>query len=125
MEKRLLDHAYILGTVCCTVYGLVVIKWQMISAGRLPEGIGEKFFFLLKMMLNPWVMSGYVSAFCASLFWMAAMTKLDLSYAYPFTSLSFILVAVFSWLFFQEPITAPKIIGILLVISGIIITAKG
>ncbi len=34
---------------------------------------------------------------------MAAMTKLPLSYAYPFTSLSFVFVLLLSWPFLTNP----------------------
>ena len=56
---------------------------------------------------------------------MAAMTKLQLSHAYPFMSLAFVLVLIFSGVFFQEPITTPKIIGIALVVAGLIVGSQG
>ena len=70
-------------------------------------------------------MSSLAGAFIASLCWMAAMTKFELSYAYPFTSLSFILVLILSGLFFHEPITIYKIIGSVLIVSGIIVGVQG
>ena len=56
---------------------------------------------------------------------MAAMTKLDLSHAYPFTSLSFVLVLIASGLFLNEPVTWPKIAGIALICGGIAIGSQG
>jgi uncharacterized membrane protein len=56
---------------------------------------------------------------------MAAMTKFSLSYAYPFMSLSFVLVVALSSVFFQDSITAPKAVGITLIVAGIIIGSKG
>ena len=53
------------------------------------------------------------------------MTKLDLSHAYPFMSAAFVLVLVFSSVFFHETITAPKVIGMALIVSGIIIGSQG
>jgi multidrug transporter EmrE-like cation transporter len=52
---------------------------------------------------------------------MAAMTKFPLSYAYPFMSLAFVLVMFLSAVFFKEPVTIPKSIGLGLIILGIII----
>jgi len=56
---------------------------------------------------------------------MAAMTKLQLSFAYPFMSLAFVLVMVASGLFFQETITVPKVVGMGLVVLGLIIGSRG
>lgn len=56
-------------------------------------------------MCYPFIISGFAAAFIAALCWMAAMTKFDLSYAYPFMSIPFIFVLFLSAFFFQEPIT--------------------
>jgi multidrug transporter EmrE-like cation transporter len=56
---------------------------------------------------------------------MAALTQFDLSYAYPFMSLSFVLVLVFSVVLFGETATAPRIIGILLILAGIAVGSRG
>jgi multidrug transporter EmrE-like cation transporter len=119
-----MGYLYILGAVLLTVYGQV-IKWQISKAGAFPEGIVEKIGFLLCMVLNPWVISSLCCAFLAFLCWMAAMTKFDLSYAYPFMSLSFVMVLVLSALFFQETITLPKVCGVSFIMLGIAIGAQG
>ncbi len=56
---------------------------------------------------------------------MLAMTRFEISYAYPFISLNYILVIGASILFFNEAITLPKIAGTLLVIIGVIVISKG
>ena len=57
--------------------------------------------------------------------WLAAMTKFELSYAYPFMSLAFVLVLVLSALLFHEALTTAKILGVLLIIAGIIVGSRG
>ncbi len=108
-----------------TVYGQLVIKWQIIKAGAFPEGITERVWFLLRMVFNPWVISCLAAAFLAFLLWMVAMTRFELSHAYPFVSMSFVVVLVLSGLFFHESITVPKLLGVLLIMSGIIVGAQG
>lgn len=120
-----MNHFYIFLTVVFTVYGQLIIKWQVGKAGALPAGLTEKGLFLFRLFLNYWILSGFVAAFLASLAWMAAMTKFDLSYAYPFMSLAFVLVLVLSGLFFQEPITWIKIVGMGLIVAGIIVSSQG
>jgi multidrug transporter EmrE-like cation transporter len=121
----LMSYLYISITILLTVYGQLVIKWQVLKAGAFPEDAGEKLWFLLHLLLNPWVISAFIAAFLASVSWMAAMTKFQLSHAYPFMSLAFVFVLIFSGLFFHEPITQPKIIGIVLVIIGLAIGSRG
>ncbi len=52
------------------------------------------------------------------------MTKLELSYAYPFVGLTFVLVLVFSVVLFKEPLTLYKIIGVGFIAIGIIISSR-
>ena len=119
-----MSHIYIFLTVLLTVYGQIVIKWQVNLAGAMPIDLSNKVSFMIRLLLNPWIISGLLGAFLASLSWMAAMTKFPLSYAYPFVSLSFVLVLISSNLFFKEPITIDKSIGMGLITLGIIFGSK-
>ena len=116
-----MSHIYIFLTIFFTVYGQIIIKWQVNSAGALPVEAIEKISFILRLLLNPWILSGLFSAFLASLTWMAAMTKFDLSYAYPFMSLSFIIVSLSSLVFFNESMSLSRLIGLSFIVLGIIV----
>ena len=121
----MLSHFYIFLTIFFTVYGQMIIKWQVNLAGTMPIEPTEKVWFLFRLLINPWIITGFLSAFLASLAWIAAMSKFPLSYAYPFMSLAFVSVLVLSPLFFDETVTTPKMIGTSLIILGIIIVSRG
>ncbi|MFC2949623.1 EamA family transporter [Virgibacillus sediminis] len=116
-----MGYAYIFGTIFFTVYGQLILKWKIDQQGNLPGPLGDKILFLLQLLLNPWIISGFLAAFLAALSWMAAMTKFDISYAYPFMSLSFVLVFILSAFLFGEPVDTQKIIGFSLIVLGIIV----
>ena len=118
-------YLYIALTILFTVFGQLVIKWRVNEAGALPLEFGTKLLFLFNLLLNPWVLSGFFAAFLASLFWMAAMTKFDLSHAYPFMSLAFVLVLILSVVLFNESLNWQKIAGIALIAGGIAIGSQG
>lgn len=119
------EYLYILGTILFTVYGHLVIKWQVLKVGQLPEAFVDKLLFVGNLLINPWILSSGVATLCATGAWMMAMTKIELSTAYPFTVLSFILVMILSSVFFHENISNVKIIGSMLVITGIIVVSRG
>ena len=116
---------YITFSLIFTVYGQIILKWRMNLRGSMPSPLIEKLYFFAYTFLDPWIISSYVSALFASVFWMATMTKLDLSYAYPFMSLAFVLVLLFSSFFFNEPINSYKVVGLFLIILGIIVSGGG
>ena len=120
-----MHYFYILITIILTVYGQLIVKWQVGLAGVFPSSVGNKILFLGKLLINPWVMSSMAAALLAGMAWMAAMTKLQLSYAYPFMGLTFVLVLVLSGVFFDEPMNWQKAVGIFLIMGGIALSSQG
>ena len=116
------SYIFVLLTLILGVYGQLILKARILNAGIIPPDFHEKIVFIIKLLMDPRVLRALAGAFLASLCWMAAMARLPLSYAYPFTSLSFVMILILSSVFFNEPITIGKIIGLLFIISGIVIT---
>jgi drug/metabolite transporter (DMT)-like permease len=116
-----MKHLYILGTILFTVYGQVAIKWRMNHFGVIPAPIDSKIVFLFNCLLDPLILSGFVAAFIAALFWMAAVSVFPLSYAYPFMGLNFIIVMIISALLFRERITMTTLIGTCLIVVGLVV----
>lgn len=122
---RLLDYSYIVATIAFTIYGQLILKWRISQLGPLPAESIEKLKFLLSLLYDPAIFSGFFAAFLASLAWMAAMTKFDLSHAYPFMSLNFVVVLLLSGWLLSEPITPQKALGVCLIVIGTIVAARG
>ena len=119
-----MGYIYIILTILLTAYGQLVLKWRMNGFGSLPEQLYLKLIFLLKAIFDPYIFSSFVAAFIASLTWMAALSKFELSFAYPFMSLAFVVVLVASYYLLHEPINAYKIIGMILIVIGLAIASK-
>jgi multidrug transporter EmrE-like cation transporter len=120
-----MSYVYVFATVVLTVYGQLIIKWRVVAAGEFPVSGYDRLRFLGMLLLNPWVLSGLAAALLAALSWMVAMTKLDLSRAYPLVSLSFVLVLLLSWALFHEPLTWQKMVGVALIVAGVAVGTQG
>lgn len=122
MSKHLIPYyLYILGTVAFTVYGQIMLKWRIGIYGQLPTSASDKIIFLLKALLDPYIFSGLVAAFIASLFWMAAMTKFDVSFAYPLITAGLTLTTVcMAIVILSEPVSINKVLGVVLIICGVL-----
>jgi multidrug transporter EmrE-like cation transporter len=125
MMYRLLDYSYIFMSIIFTVYGQLVVKWRVNEFGAFPSEPTDKMKFLAGLLIDPIILSAFVAAFLAALSWMAAMTKFQLNHAYPFMSLTFVLVFILSYYLLNEPITIQKSIGITLIVSGVIVSVLG
>ena len=128
MNTKVIAHFYLAATIALSVYSQMVMKWRI--SGRfagltMPEGVWPKAATLLTVLFDPFIFSGLVATFVSGLCWMATMSKLEISYAYPFTSLGFALVVLLSWLLFGEAMNAWKVVGVLLIMAGIAVASQG
>lgn len=123
--RHLIDHLFIISTIVFTVYSQLIMRWQVSEAGALPVEMAGKISYIAALLLNPWVMTGIVATFLAGVSWMLAMTKFEISYAYPFVSLNYILVLVAGVLLFNENFNTAKLVGSVLVILGVIVISRG
>lgn len=119
-----MGYVWVLATVLLTVYGQLVFKWQIDEAGSLPPATGAKVEYAVRLLLNPWVISVFAAALIASLTWGAALTRFELSFAYPFMSLSFVLVLLLSVALFAETLTVAKLVGVALIVAGLVIGSQ-
>jgi uncharacterized membrane protein len=125
MKSRPYDYIFIAATIGFTVYGQMILKWRLDNVGSLPEQLGEKMRALFFLVFDPAIFSGFVAAFLASLAWMAAISRFDLSHAYPFMSINFIIVLLISGWLFSEPMSIQKFLGVFLIAIGTTIAARG
>lgn len=79
---------------------------------------------LTTVLLNPYVLLGFVMYGLSTVFWLIALSKKELSFVYPFISLTYILVLVLSSLVLKEGIGTNKLIGTLIIIIGLIIISR-
>jgi len=84
----------------------------------------EKVICYLKLLFDPFILSGFLSAFIASVCWTMAMSKFEITKAYPFMSISPAIVFLLGVFFLKEAFTIGKVIGLVLIILGTIITVK-
>jgi drug/metabolite transporter (DMT)-like permease len=117
-------YLYIFSTLIFTIYGQLIIKWRLNQLGSFPEELSGKFKFLFNALLDYYIITGFISAFLASIFWIAAMTQFEITKAYPFMSLAPAIVFLMGVLFLDEAFTWGKVFGLLLIILGTVITVK-
>ncbi len=110
---------FVLITVVFTVIGQVLIKWQAMHAGPLPASWPDRATFLTRLLLNPWIITGLLSAVVAACAWILAMTRLPINVAYPVMSLTYPLIFCLGWLLFGETLSVWRAIGVLFILIGV------
>ena len=77
----------------------------------------------VSIVLNPYIITGFISYGVSIILWLWVLSKVDVSLAYPFQALGYIVVTILAWLIFQEDITLTRIIALMFISIGLIILA--
>jgi multidrug transporter EmrE-like cation transporter len=115
---------YILISVIGGAVGQILLKKGMTTMGPLTLSGKDLLSTLWRMGTNPYVIIGLAIYVCGTVFWLAALSRVYLSFAYPFASLSYVVMLAASWLLFQEDISLVRLIGTAVVALGVIIISR-
>lgn len=106
---------YILASGVFGVAGQLVMKRAMAGMGPLSLRPDTA----LGLILDPLVLLGLAIYACGTFLWLIALSRVDLSYAYPFASLNYVLVLLSSWLILGEQPSIPRIVGVVIICCGV------
>lgn len=115
---------FILFTVLTNAAAQVLLKQGMVSLGPLSFSAETAIARLFQIVFNPWVFAGlsmFVISMASHLF---VLSKVDLSFAFPFLSLAYVIVAIIAWAVFKEDLGAYKMAGIAFICVGTILIAQ-
>ncbi|UUX96842.1 multidrug efflux SMR transporter [Aquabacterium sp. J223] len=73
---------------------------------------------------QPYVVGGLVLYFASALVWLAVLTRVPLSAAYPFVGLGFVLTLLFGWLVLGESPSVARLAGTLLIVAGVVLVGR-
>ena len=121
----MLNIIVILGSVTLNALAQVFLKLGMGTA-ELPAQwtAGEAFRLVLWAALNPWIVAGLASYALSILVWMYVLAYNEVSYAYPFLSIGFVLVTMMGWWIFDDSLSLQRILGISLICLGVVMVSR-
>ncbi len=112
---------YILASVLLVNTGNIIAKYGL---QRYPFQFDAVLTSYVNLFTSPFILLGLAAVGISSIFWLAALSKSDLSYAYPMISIGYIITAVASWIFFKENLTMMRMAGIFIICSGVFLMSK-
>ena len=124
MRSQMMQYWWlILLSILCGVAGQTVIKMGVSQPGASEAAVG--FVSLVNMIVrSPQVMLGLVLYGVGALAWIAVLARVDLSIAYPFLALNFVLVTVSSQFLLGESVPMMRWLGVLVICSGIFLVSR-
>jgi multidrug transporter EmrE-like cation transporter len=74
---------------------------------------------------SPGILGGLALYGIGTLLWLNALAKIELSQAYPFVGLGFVLTAFLGYVIFNDALSPIRLTGTAVVIAGIVLVARG
>ncbi len=106
-------------SVTLTSIGQLILKRGLLIVGSI-ERLGLRFF---QMLVNPLVMLGVGFAILGWAAYVMALSRTELSYAYPIWSLTYVVVPLLSLVVFKESISLLKMGGLAFIGLGVLLVA--
>jgi drug/metabolite transporter (DMT)-like permease len=116
------SNAFLILYIVLTTSSQLIMRWQVSATAT--SALGNRFDFIVSMLLTPWVWAAILATFLAGLAWMLALTRFELTYAFPFTGVTFALILVAGALLFGEHVGPARIAGTALVLLGLIVIVR-
>ncbi len=78
-----------------------------------------------KVATNPPIVAGLTCYVFSVVVWLLALSRVDVSYAYPMLSAGYIVNAIAAWYLFGEVLSPMKLAGIFVIILGVFLISRG
>ena len=94
-----------------------------LKAGIQKLGVHPPPLRVLAAIATPMVAGGFICYGLSSLLYLLAISRLDLSYAYPMVAFSYVMVAALSYWFFHDVPPPMRIAGLAIILIGVMVVA--
>jgi multidrug transporter EmrE-like cation transporter len=78
----------------------------------------------LRLAGEPFVLGGLGCYVVSVLIWIMALSRVEVSIAYPMLSIGYVVNAAAAWYLFGEAVTAQRMVGIATIIVGVFLVAR-
>ncbi|CFX11270.1 Drug/metabolite transporter [Syntrophomonas zehnderi OL-4] len=116
-------HPYflIIISVVLGACGQVVLKMGTLKLSVAGLSLLEQF---VKYFTSLPILAGLLLYTLSAVVWVFAIARVQLSIAYPMVASGYVLVVLLSYLLLHEPVSGLRILGLLIIVTGVIIIAN-
>jgi multidrug transporter EmrE-like cation transporter len=118
MNPKSLSIALILFTVVTNAAAQIMLKKGMLTLGPLNLSLSSAVSTVFSVVFSPWVFAGLTMFVVSMASHLIVLSRVQLSFAYPFLSLAYVIVAAYAFYMFGEDVGLARIAGIALICAG-------
>ncbi|MGY3473600.1 EamA family transporter [Bradyrhizobium ottawaense] len=115
---------FVLFTVLTNAAAQLMLKHGVMQLAPLSFAGVNPILKMLQILSNPWIFIGLFTIVISMASHLYVLSKVEVSFAYPFLSLAYVAVAVFAYFMFREELNAFRIAGIGFICIGTVLIAQ-
>jgi len=116
----------IVGSVTMTAVAQVLLKIGMSRANIRAASQARAWGSLARQLVsNTWVVCGLSLYGLGAVVWLLVLAEVELSFAYPFVGMGFIITMLLSWWLLKDAMSLQRVVGTLLISAGVVLVAQG
>lgn len=86
-------------------------------------GQGEPFRLVIQLLRSPWLLGGLLTYGLSVVVWLLVLSKVDVSYAYPFVALGMVVTTFSGHYLLGESLPAMRLAGVAVIVTGVVLLA--
>ncbi len=116
--------ALILIGVLLNAAAQMLLKASVSEMGTISLDLGGAWPVAQRLMSEPWLWLGLFCYGISVIVWILALSRVDVSIAYPMLSIGYIVNAFAAWWLLSESLGPGKIAGIGIIVVGVVVLAR-
>ena len=126
MSKTAVNVILLFLSIGLAVAGQLSMKAGMNKVGEIKsEDLKHPVELIGRVVKSAWAVVGVLLYAISAVFWLVVLSRVNLSVAYPIVAVGYVVVVLYSWLVFKEPVKWFSWIGLALIVIGVVITSQG
>lgn len=117
-----MNTGLILASVLMNCTAQIFMRQGMIKVGEI--GIPQLFSHALILLSNIWLWASLLCYGISVILWLVVVSRVEISYAYPFLSIGYVVVAISGYMLFGENVNIYRISGILVICFGVFLISR-
>lgn len=123
----MMNYVLILISVCLSAFSQVILRFGM-TRPAVADALNGSAGWLTAVQVvakSPYVLAGLGAYGAGAILWLLVLSRIPVSFAYPFVSLGIVLTTVIGATVLAERVSLVSALGVLLICSGIALVALG
>ncbi len=121
---KALEFGLILFGVLLNAGAQLLLKAGTRTIGQFDFSMTNAWPIGLKVASNPHIIGGLSCYVISVVVWILALSRVEVSIAYPMLSIGYVVNAGLAWWLFGEAVTPMRLLGIAIIMLGVLLVAK-